>query len=90
MTETILKLPAPNDVRLVKAAVPPTPPLKLFSPVEVTVKSYAPSTVEPKLIAPDPVVTVEFPANVTAAAPIEKAASVVLYVPFSVTTVSTS
>ncbi len=90
MTESILKVPAPNDVRLVNGAIPPTTSLKLFAPVEVTVKAYAPSTVEPKLIAPDPVVTVEAPANVTPAVSIEKAASVVVYVPFNVTAVSTS
>ncbi len=89
VTDSIVRVPRADDVRLVNGAVPPTIPLKLFAAVEVTVKVYAPSTVEAKLIAPDPVVTVELPANVTAAA-IEKAAFVVVYVPFNVTAVSTS
>ncbi len=86
----MLNVPAPNDVRLVKAAVPPTTSLKLFSPVEVTVKVYAPLTVEPKVIAPDPAVTEELTTKVTAPFAIEKSASVVVYVPFKVTAVSTS
>ncbi len=90
MTESILRVPAPNDVKLVNGAIPPTTPLKLFAPVEVTVKACAPSTVEPKLIAPDPIVTVEAPTNDTVAVSIEKAASVVVYVPFKLTAVSTS
>ncbi len=61
------RVPAPVEVNDRGATVPPTIPLKVLTPVDVTVRAYAPLTVEPKSIVPDPVETSVVPAKVTTA-----------------------
>jgi hypothetical protein len=95
VTEAKLNVPAPVDVKLVGAVVPPTMPPNVLAPVAVTVRSNAPLIVLPKLIVPDPVETVGEAVSVTAPVEIEKFAlpapplPLVLYVvPARVTAVS--
>ena len=65
MTESNVNVPAPVEVRLVKAVPAPTMPVKVLAPVEIIANVCAPLTVFPKEILPDPVVTVVAPPRAT-------------------------
>jgi hypothetical protein len=78
VTERKESVPAPVEVKLVSAVEPPTAPLNVLVPVDVTVSACAPLTVLPKEIAAFPVVTLVVPPSVTAPVLIENALLVVV------------